>query len=69
MDICALVGINIRKLRHLHGWSQEELAFSAKMERSYLSQIENGQRNMTLLMLVDIATALKVKPIDLLKAR
>jgi len=66
MDICLRVGKNINALRKARGYSQEELALRANLERSYLSQIENGKRNMTLLMLADIAGALKVKPVELL---
>lgn len=68
MKICALVGNNIRKLRIKRGLSQEELAFNAGMDRSYLSEIENGRKNLSLLMLEQIASALKVKPADLLDA-
>lgn len=67
MDICKLVGQNIRVARLKHRMSQEELAFSARLERSYLSQLENGKRNMTLLTMADIAAALGVTVKDLLK--
>lgn len=67
MEICALIGLNVRTLRQQKRWSQEELAFNAKMDRAYLSQVENGHKNITILMLADIAAALKVRPIDLMK--
>ncbi len=67
MDICALVGENIRRQRQERGWSQEELAFRAKMDRPYLSQVENGRKNISLLMLQEIATALKVQITELLE--
>ncbi len=62
-----MVGRNIRNCRQKYGWSQEELAFRAHLDRPYLSQIENGKRNMTLLVLQEIAIALSVTPTDLLK--
>lgn len=67
MDICATVGKNIRKTRLAKGWSQNELAARAHTERSYLSLIETGQKNITLLMLQELASALGMKPLDLLK--
>ena len=67
MDICTSVGINIRKLRLAKGWSQNELAERAHTERSYLSLIETGKKNITLLMLQEIASALGTHPRDLLK--
>ncbi len=67
MDICATVGKNIRKFRLAKGWSQNELADRAHTERSYLSLIETGKKNITLLMLQELANALGVKPQDCLK--
>lgn len=67
MDIIQAVGKNIRKLRIERGMSQEELAHRANMDRPYLSQIELGKRNPTLLMLQEIASALGTHPRDLLK--
>jgi transcriptional regulator with XRE-family HTH domain len=67
MDICKTVGANIRRLRVAHRLSQEELAFRVNIQRGYLSQLERGQRNMTLLVLQEIATALGVRPTELLK--
>ena len=61
MDICSVVGTNIRKLRNSRKLSQEELAFKAEIDRSYLSEIENGYKNLSVLMLEQIATALEVK--------
>ncbi|MDE2029706.1 MAG: helix-turn-helix transcriptional regulator [Alphaproteobacteria bacterium] len=61
MDICTLIGTNIRKLRNSKKLSQEELAFRAEIDRSYLSEIENGYKNLSVVMLERIATALDVK--------
>jgi len=65
MDICALVGTNIRKLRNSKKLSQEDLAFKADIDRSYLSEIENGYKNLSITMLEQIAAALEVKIIAL----
>ena len=61
MDICSIIGTNIRKLRNGKKLSQEELAFKAEIDRSYLSEIENGYKNLSVVMLDQIATALGVK--------
>ena len=61
MDICSVVGTNIRKARNSKKLSQEELAFKVGMDRSYLSEIENGHKNLSIVMLEQIATALDVK--------
>ncbi|MCZ7451009.1 helix-turn-helix transcriptional regulator [Agrobacterium rhizogenes] len=61
MDIGALVGRNIVKIRNERNVSQEELAFRANIDRSYLSQIETGKRNPSLRLLAKIADSLGVK--------
>jgi len=66
MDICNIVGTNIRMHRTRLRLSQEELAFRASIGRSYLSQIENGKKNITILMLLDLSKALGVEPVQLL---
>lgn len=67
MDICKTVGKNIRRIRLEQHRSQEELALEVNIQRGYLSQLERGQRNMTLLVFQEIASALGVKPTELLK--
>jgi transcriptional regulator with XRE-family HTH domain len=61
MDICSVIGINVRKLRNSKSLSQEELAFKAGIDRSYLSEIENGHKNLSVIMLEQIAAALGAK--------
>lgn len=61
MNICVQVGTNIRKLRNGKKLSQEELAYEAGIDRSYLSEIENGHKNLSIVMLEQIANALDVK--------
>ena len=61
MDICSAVGANIRKLRSSKKLSQEELAFSAEIDRSYLSEIECGHKKPSIIVLDQIANALDVK--------
>lgn len=56
------LGENIRRLRHEVGISQEELAERCDLHRTYISGIERGERNVSLLNIVEIARALKVLP-------
>lgn len=61
-----IVGQNIRRLRTQAGLSQEELAYRAKLHRTYISSIERGERNVSIENIFAIAEALKVSPGDLL---
>jgi transcriptional regulator with XRE-family HTH domain len=53
-------GERIRELRKAKGLSQEELAFRAKIHRTYLGSIERGERNPALKNIAAIAKALGV---------
>jgi transcriptional regulator with XRE-family HTH domain len=65
MKLCTVVGTNIRKVRADRGLSQEELAYRAGIDRSYLSEIENGHKSVGVMVLDDIAAALEVEITDL----
>ena len=65
--LCTVVGANIRKLRVDRGLSQEELAHRAGIDRSYLSEVENGHKSIGVVMLDHIAAALEVEVTDLFK--
>ena len=54
------IGSTVRRLRESHGWSQEEFADRAKLDRSYMSGIERGVRNVSVLTLHKVAKALGV---------
>ena len=62
-----IFGHNVRRIRGEAGLSQEELAYRAKLHRTYISSIERGQRNVSVENIFAIADALKVPPGDLLK--
>jgi transcriptional regulator with XRE-family HTH domain len=66
MDVRRVVGRNVRRYRERARLSQEELAHRAGLDRTYVSGIERGIRNPTVLVLQDLAVVLKVKPADLL---
>lgn len=61
MDIRKQVGLNVARIRRKRGWSQEELAFQSGIHRTYISGVERGVRNPTVLVLKEIADALGVK--------
>lgn len=60
------VGLRIREVRERRGWSQETLAAEAGLDRSYMSGVERGVRNLSVLKLASIARALDVNTRDLL---
>jgi len=67
MDIRRQIGANIRRLRRDRGWSQEELAFQSGLHRTYVSGVERGTRNPTVLIVKELADALNVSPARLLE--
>lgn len=58
----------VRRIRTERGWSQEELGARANLHRTYVGAIERAEENLTLRTLDKLATALGVKPADLLRA-
>jgi len=55
-------GARMRVLRRLRSLSQEELAFSCNLDRTYIGSVERGERNISLINIHTIATALGVSP-------
>jgi transcriptional regulator with XRE-family HTH domain len=53
-------GENVRNLRKKRGFSQEELAAEAEIDRTYMGGVERGERNLGLLNVAKIAKALGV---------
>lgn len=60
-------GRQLRDLREEKGLSQEKLAELADVHRTYQGLIERGRANPTLLAIVALARALKVRPAKLLE--
>jgi transcriptional regulator with XRE-family HTH domain len=60
-DVRRMVGRNVKRLRIAAGLSQAELAERMGVDRAYVSGLELGQRNPTIVTLWHIAEALGVK--------
>ena len=66
MDIRKVFGANVRLHRRAAGLSQEAVAVRMGADRAFVSAIERGQQNATLLTIWEVAQALDVQPADLL---
>ena len=60
MNINTQLGMRIRYLRKQKGLSQEDLALDSGVNKNYLSDLERGERNPTIVVLEKIATSLGV---------
>jgi transcriptional regulator with XRE-family HTH domain len=60
MDIKEKIGRRIRELRHQLELSQEALANKAEVDRTYMTDVENGRRNVSIEILEKIIAALEV---------
>lgn len=66
-DPRVILGERVRSIRAKQSISQERLADLAELDRTYISGIERGIRNVSLMNIVKIADALDVNPSELLK--
>jgi transcriptional regulator with XRE-family HTH domain len=60
-DLKEIVAINVRRLRHDRGWTQEDLADQVGLSARYVGQIERAQASMTITVLGRIANAFEVE--------
>ncbi len=67
-DYLAQFGEGVKKFRSAAGFSQEELAGRAGIDRSYLGGIERGEHNLALINIIKIADALSLPPSELLRS-
>jgi len=67
MTMELVLGREIKKAREVLQRSQEALAFEAGIHRTYVSLIERGKKSPTLAVIVRLATALGIKPSELLR--
>jgi transcriptional regulator with XRE-family HTH domain len=69
MDLRERVGLNVQQLRRKRKLSQEELADRAGIHQTYLSGVERGRRNPTVLVLGRLARALETDIEELVRKR
>ena len=66
MDMRKLVGRNVRRLRLERGLTQEQFAERSGFSQQYISDLERGRRNPTVVSLFELASALQALPVDLI---
>ena len=62
-----LVGRNTRRIRLERGLTQEDLAIASGFGQNYISDLERGRRNPTVVTLWELSQALNVSPLDLIQ--
>ena len=67
MDMRRLVGRNVRRIRLEMGLTQEAFAEKTGFSQQYLSGIERGVRNPTIVTIFELATALGVSHVRLVE--
>lgn len=66
-DVKILFGQHLREIRERKGISQEKLAALAGLDRTYISKIERGERNISIETAAKLAEALEVPVTQLLE--
>ena len=67
MDMRKLVGANALRLRQAAGLTQEQLAERSGFSQQYISKLEQGRRNPTVVTLHELASALGVSHVELVR--
>ncbi len=65
MDMRRLVGANLKRVRQEKGLTQERLAEVSGFSQQYISGLEQGRRNPTIVTLYELAIALGVSHVEL----
>lgn len=68
MTLEAAFGQVIKQLRKDSGLSQEKLSFESGLDRSFISQLECGLRQPSLVTIFQLAKALQTSPADIIKS-
>ena len=66
MDMRRLVGENVRRLRIAASLTQEQFAERSGFSQQYISDLERGRRNPTVVTLFELASALGATPVELI---
>lgn len=67
MDMRRLVGANFARLRWAQGLTQEQVADRSGFSQQYISGLEQGRRNPTVVTLFELAQAVESTPQELLR--
>ena len=67
MDMRKLVGRNFGRLRKQKGFTQEKCADASGFTQQYVSDLERGRRNPTVVTLFELASTLGVSHVDLVQ--
>jgi transcriptional regulator with XRE-family HTH domain len=67
MDMRKLVGRNVGRIRREKGLTQEQLAEISGFSQQYISGLEQGRRNPTVVTVYELAMALGVSHMELLR--
>jgi transcriptional regulator with XRE-family HTH domain len=67
MDLKRAMATNVRRERHARNWSQEELAYRARLSARYLGSIERAAVSASVTVLGRLAQALRVDPCELIR--
>jgi transcriptional regulator with XRE-family HTH domain len=67
MDMRKLVGQNVRRIRLEKGLTQERFCELSGFSQQYVSGLETGQRNPTIVTIYELAKALGVSHLDLVR--
>lgn len=66
MDVRRQVGLNFRKMRTDSGWTQEQAAERTGVSQQYISDLERGRRNPTVLTMHELTAPFGKLPCELL---
>lgn len=69
MDMRKLVGRHVRRLREKRGLTQEQFSDLSGFSQQYISDLERGLRNPTVVTVYEHATALGVSHLELLRPK
>jgi transcriptional regulator with XRE-family HTH domain len=69
MDMRALVGNNVKRIRQARGLTQEQFAERSGFSQQYLSTLERGRRNPSIVTIYELASALGVSHLELVRPR
>lgn len=67
MDLKEIMAVNLRRLRHAKGMTQEELAEKAGLSARYVGAVERADKSASVTVLGRIADALKIEPAELIR--